>query len=153
MNISQGSSLHSYLVVVARVLLVLVFVISGYGFLTSISGTTGYFASLGVPLATAAVILVLIVKFVGSFAVATGIHAKSGAWALIGFVIIATLLAHTSEGEMMNALKNLSIIGGLLLVALYGAGPMSLEKHCPCPMCKAKHGGGSTVRSTGASTI
>ncbi|MDP2650167.1 MAG: DoxX family protein [bacterium] len=150
MNLPNENTMGGALVAVARVLLVLLFAVTGFGILTNMAGTAGFYASLGIPAAMAVVVLVLIVKFVGIFTVATGIHAREGAWALIAFVVFATLIAHTAPGEMVNALKNLSIVGGLLLVAIYGAGPMSLAKHCPCPACKAKHGGGSGAGSTGA---
>ena len=111
-----------------RVLLVLIFLISAYGILTNFSGTVGFYASVGIPFATAVAALVLIVKVVGSLMVATGIHARIGALALIAFVILATLIAHIGEGQLMNALKNIAIIGGLLLIVVHGAGPLTLSK-------------------------
>ncbi len=133
---TQHSTVAHYGPLVGRVLLVLLFLVSAYGILTNFSGTAGFYASVGIPLATAAAVLVLIIKIGGSLMVATGIHARLGAWALIVFIILATLVAHIGEGQLINALKNVSIIGGLLLVAVNGAGPLSLGHKCPCPMCK-----------------
>lgn len=131
------SKIEHYGPLVGRVLLVLLFLVSAIGILTNFSGTAGFYASLGIPVATAAVVLVLIIKILGSLMVATGMHAREGAWALIVFVIFATLIGHTGEGQLIAALKNISIIGGLLMVATYGAGPLSLRDKCPCPKCKA----------------
>ena len=124
---------------IGRVLLSLVFIISGIGILTNVAGTAAFYASVGIPAAAIVAILIIILKIGGGLLVATGIHAREGAWALIIFVILATLIAHTSAGEMLNALKNLAIIGGLLMVAAHGAGPLSLAHKCPCKKCKAKH--------------
>ncbi|QSH39544.1 DoxX family protein [Candidatus Kaiserbacteria bacterium] len=130
------SNIEHYAPLVGRVLLVLLFIVSAFGILTNFSGTAGFYASLGIPVAAAAVVVVLLIKILGSLMVATGIHARTGAWALIIFTIAATLMAHIGEGQMVSALKNLSIIGGLLLVTVYGAGPKSLAHLCPCPKCK-----------------
>lgn len=137
--------MHQYGPLVGRVLLALLFLISGLGILANLSGTAGYYAALGIPLAMLVVILVIVVKLAGSLMVITGIHAREGAWALIGFTLLTILIAHTGEGQMINALKNLSIIGGLLLVALHGAGPKSLHHKCPCPKCKVRKAGVSAA--------
>jgi len=131
------SNIQHYTPLVARTLLVLLFIISGFGFITNFAGTVGYFTAMGIPLPALMLVLVIIVKFAGSLSIISGIHAREGAWALIGFTILATLIGHTGEGQMINALKNVSIIGGLLLVAVHGAGPISLKHKCPCPKCKA----------------
>ena len=130
------SKIQHYGPVIGRVLLALLFIISGFGILTGISGTAGYYASIGIPLASLAAILVLVVKIGGGLMVALGAHAREGAWALIIFTGIATLIAHTGEGQMVAALKNLAIMGGLLMVAVYGPGPLSVQDKCPCPPCK-----------------
>lgn len=132
------SKIRHYGPLIGRVLLALLFIVSGFGILMNIGGTANFYTSIGIPMAMIAAIVVLVVKIGGGLMVATGLHAREGAWALIIFTLIATLVAHTGEGQLSAALKNLSVIGGLLMVAVYGAGPMSLEKKCPCPRCKKK---------------
>jgi len=121
---------------VARTLLVLVFVISGLGILADFGGTVGFYTAVGVPVATVAVVLALIAKLGGSAMVITGVHARTGALALIVFTLLATLIAHRGMPELINALKNLSIVGGLLMIVMHGPGPMNLAHKCPCPKCK-----------------
>ena len=45
---------------------------------------------------------------------------KIGSWLLIGFTVLATLIYHpiTDESQRYNMLKNLSIIGGLIMVSI-----------------------------------
>lgn len=129
------SKIHKYAPLIGRILLSLLFIVSGFGILMGISGTAGYYASVGIPMAGIVVLLVILIKIGGGLMVATGIHAKEGAWALILFTALATLVAHTGEGQMINALKNLAIIGGLLMIATHGAGAHSLGHKCPCPRC------------------
>lgn len=130
------SKIYSYGPLTARLLIAALFLISGFGMLMHFSGTVAYFVSLGIPVATLALIIVLAVKLGGGLMVATGIHAREGAWALIVFTLLTIVIAHIGEGQMVNALKNLAIVGGLLMIALGGPGPMSFAHKCPCPRCK-----------------
>jgi len=97
---------------------------------------------MGMPMATLVLVAVLIVKIGGGTALALGIHTREAAWALIFFTAAATAVAHLGEGQMVQALKNLAIIGGLLVfTSRHYSGGKSLMA-CPCPKCKkAKHGG------------
>ena len=71
----------------------------------------------------------------GGLSVILGYRARWGALALIVFTVPATLIFHNFwalEGmdqqiNMIMFMKNLSMIGGLSLVAAYGAGPVSLD--------------------------
>lgn len=132
------SNVQRYAPLVGRVLLAVLFIVSGLNILMGISGTASYYAAIGIPAAMLAAIIVLVVKIGGGLMVALGVHARAGAWALIVFTVLATLIGHTGEGQLVPALKNLSIVGGLLMVAVYGAGPLSLKDKCPCPGCKTE---------------
>lgn len=135
-----NSKIQHYGPFVARVLFALLFLISALGMLTNIGGTIGYFSSFGIPLAGLVLIIVLIAKIGGALMVATGIHAREGAWILIAFTVLTILIAHTTADQLIQALKNLAIIGGLLMIVVHGEGPISLAKKCPCPVCKASGG-------------
>jgi len=141
------SKIEHYGPLVGRSLLALLFILSGIGILTNIPATAGYYASLGIPLATLVAVLILIVKLASSTMLVTGIHAREGAWALVVFTVLATLVAHTGEGQMISALKNLAIVGGLLMVIVHGPGPVSWGEKCMCPLCKKKNGAVGAVGS------
>ena len=121
---------------VPRVLLSLVFVVGGFGFLTNFSGTAKY-VGMGLDpwglagIATLATVVAIILKLGGGLMLLLNWRTSSAAWMLIAFTILATLMYHmqwSGDGgqmQMTQFLKNLAIIGGLLAFA-----------KCPCPSCK-----------------
>lgn len=124
---AQRTMLQTKGVVLARVLVGLLFVVSGLSMLMSPAGTAGYFTSLGVPMAGVLVWVVIAVKVIGGAMVVIGKRVGIAAGALIIFTVFSILLGHRDIADPMQltqALKNLSIIGGLIYVMAYGAGSM-----------------------------
>jgi putative oxidoreductase len=135
---------------IGRVLMALLFIIAGWGKITGFAGAVGMVAAAGFPMPTVMTVLAIIFEFGGGVMLLLGFHARLAAWMLIVFTAIATLGYHMDWSNQMNmimALKNLAIIGGLLYVAKIGAGGCSLAKHntsvCMgsnmCPDCSACH--------------
>ncbi|MFB6346605.1 MAG: DoxX family protein [bacterium] len=125
MNNSNDSVLLS-----GRILLAAIFVMSGITKLTQFGGTVDQIASVGVPLATVAAVGAILVEVGGGLSVVFGYKARLGTWLLFLFLIPTTLLFHnpvTMEGQTIPFLKNLSIMGGLLVVAGAGAGRLALD--------------------------
>lgn len=120
----------------SRILLAAVFVVFGIRKLLAVSGTAGYFAKLGVPAADLLVWAVILVEIGGGVLLALGWRTRLVAWILAAFVVVATLLAHRYwefEGaqyvpQLTSFMKNLAILGGLLMVAACGPGRLSLDK-------------------------
>jgi hypothetical protein len=89
-------------------------------------------------------VLVIIVKIGGGLSLITGWHAREGALALVVFTALATVIGHSNIGDqmqMIQALKNIAIIGGLFQVIVYGPGPLSMG--CSGPCCKGTCEGGT----------
>jgi putative oxidoreductase len=95
-------------------------------------------AGLGVPVAGLLVPLSGVLALVGGISVALGYKTRWGAWALIGFLIPVTFWMHAywkvSDPvaiHIQSAMfaKNLSMLGAALLIAQFGAGPVSLDEH------------------------
>lgn len=128
-------TLKTPLVVVGRVLLALMFILAGFSKLGNIEGTAGYIASGGLPMGTVLAVVVGLLELVGGLAIAVGFQARWAALALGLFTIAASLLFHKfwavpAEQVMVQQLmfmKNLSVAGGLFIVAALGAGPASLD--------------------------
>lgn len=122
MNESQRMMLRTHGTMVGRMLMGLLFFFSGVGILLGgTAGTVGFYESLGVPMASLMVWVVVAVKIGAGGALMLGYRTCYAALALIAFTIIATLLVHM-DLEDINLFKNLAIIGGLMYVLAYGPG-------------------------------
>ncbi|MBP0438612.1 DoxX family protein [Tianweitania sediminis] len=120
----------STIVLIGRVLLSIIFILSGFGKLTALGGTAGYFASLGIPAPMVAAVVVGLVELVGGLAVLLGFRTREGAWALAIFCVASAVVAHSDWSDMMQMIafqKNLALAGGLLVLAAFGPGPISIE--------------------------
>ena len=122
--------MNSTILLIARILLAVIFVHAGFGKLTDISGTAGYFASYGLPGGVATAAFVGLLELLGGLAILVGFQTSIAAWALAIFSVASALVAHTAWGDMMQLVqfqKNLAIAGGLLALASYGAGALSVD--------------------------
>lgn len=111
-----------------RILLGLLFLISGFGKITGYAATVGYMASKGVP--GALLPLVIVTELLGALAIASGWKTRLVASLLAGYSVLAALLFHMNFANPVEAvmfLKNLSIAGGFLLLVVHGAGGYSLD--------------------------
>lgn len=121
---------------IARILLALVFLVSGVRSLGAVAGTAGYLARLGVPMPDIMAWVVIIVEILGAIMLIVGWKTRLAAWVLVAFVVVATLLAHRFwagdpaqyVNQLNHFLKNLAMIGGLLLVAVHGPGRLALDR-------------------------
>jgi len=112
-------------VLVGRLLLSALFIVSGIWHITHFPTTVAYFNRIGVPVAEAMGVITILVELGGGILLAVGWRRRWVAWFLAGFVVVATAMGHRFWeadpsrffGEMNNFLKNLAIIGGLLIFA------------------------------------
>ncbi|MBI3041637.1 MAG: DoxX family protein [Betaproteobacteria bacterium] len=117
-----------------RILLALIFVISGFNKLAGFEGTVGYIASKGLPLPQLAAAGAIAVELVGGILLVIGWQARWAATAIFLFLIPTTLIFHpfwaVTAGKQMETIqfmKNLCIMGGMLYVMAFGAGPLSVD--------------------------
>ena len=122
------------IVLLGRFLFVLIFVMSGPRHF--MSQTIAYVASQGVPLASITVPISGILALAGGLSVVVGYRAKIGAWLLVVFLAAVTPLMHKFWGvtdpmmyqmQFIMFMKNVSMLGGALLITQLGAGPWSLD--------------------------
>lgn len=105
---------------IARVLLCLVFLNAVLGKLMGFGAVAGVIAAKGLPLAPLLLVAAMALMAVGSALVISGWKARLGAILLLVFLVPTTLIFHSDVAdnlERIQLLKNLAIIGGLLLVA------------------------------------
>jgi len=124
------ASNSSTTILLGRILLAVIFLLSGFGKLTAISGTAAYFGALGLPVPTVTAVLVGLIELLGGIAVLVGFQTRIVAWVLAIFTVATGLVAHTGwadQMQMIQFLKNLAITGGFLLLASSGAGAYSID--------------------------
>ena len=135
---SQNGVLSKYGPLVARILMAILFLFSGIGKVTGFAGTVGYIDSVGIPMATVVAVLAIIVELAGALFLLIGWQGRLGAWLLFAYTGLAAVLFHTNfadQTQMVMFLKNLSIMGGLLMFALKGTGPLSVGCTCCGKYC------------------
>ncbi len=122
------------IVPIGRVLFSLIFITSAFSHFTS--GAIGAAAAHGVPLATVLVPAAGILALLGGVSVLLGYRARFGAFLLLVFLVPVTLVMHRFWGladpsvaqlQKVNFMKNLSMMGGALMLMYYGSGPASLD--------------------------
>jgi putative oxidoreductase len=125
----------SYLVLLGRVLFSAIFIMAGPSHFTA--NTIGYAASKGVPLASLAVPLSGLIAMAGGLSITFGYKAKYGGWLIVLFLLPVTVMIHDfwamtdpnmAQMNQIMFMKNLSMLGGALLIAHFGSGPLSLDK-------------------------
>ncbi|CDX27402.1 putative quinol oxidase subunit [Mesorhizobium sp. ORS 3324] len=124
------ASNSSTTILLGRILLAVIFLLSGFGKLTAISATAGYFGALGLPVPTVTAVVVGLIELLGGLAILVGFQTRVAAWVLAIFTIATGLVAHTGwadQMQMIQFLKNLAITGGFILLASSGAGAYSID--------------------------
>lgn len=113
---------------VGRVLIALIFVLSGVFKITGYAATAGWMDSMGVP--GALLPLAIILEIVGGIAIIIGWQTRWFALALAGFTVLSGVIFHADfadQNQMNNFLKNIAIAGGFLFLFANGAGAYSLD--------------------------
>lgn len=128
-------TIERYGPLVGRILIALIFVWSGFGKIVGFEGTVGYIASKGLPLPQLGAIAAILVELGGGLMLIFGFKARWAAAAMFVFTAMAALIFHDfwavppeqALNQMIHFMKNVSMMGGLLFVVVYGSGPLSLE--------------------------
>ena len=132
----MNTQLQNASLLAGRVLLAALFVVSGVGKIGSFAGTAGYMASAGLPFVDALLVLTIAVELGGGLLLVLGWKARWAALVLFLFLIPATLIFHAfwsapapqAAMQQIQFLKNLAIMGGMLLLGASGPGAWALER-------------------------
>jgi putative oxidoreductase len=90
-----------------------------------------------VPWANVLVPLSGILALLGGLSILFGVRARIGALLLVLFLVPVTLIMHRYWGlpdpalarlQQVQFMKNLSMLGGALLIMYFGAGPLSFDE-------------------------
>ncbi len=123
-------------IVIGRLLLSLIFILSGLMKIPGWDQTSEYMAAKGLPLVPVLLAGTIAIEILGGLSVLLGYRARVGALVLALWLIPVTLIFHNfwavadamqQRAEMANFLKNLALIGALLFLSARGAGEPSLD--------------------------
>jgi putative oxidoreductase len=112
-----------------RILLSIIFLLSGIGKITGYAETQAYMASQGVPGELLPVVIA--VELLGAIAIMVGWKTRVAAFFLAGFTLVSALIFHSNlqdQMQMIMFLKNAAIAGGFLLLVAYGPGMLSVDR-------------------------
>jgi putative oxidoreductase len=124
------TTLHNTGALTGRILLAALFIPAGISKIVGFEGTVGYIASVGLPLATVAAITAIVVELIAGLALLVGYRIKLAAVILAVFTLVATVLFHNfwampadqAYMQQLMFMKNIAVVGGLLMVAALGGG-------------------------------
>jgi putative oxidoreductase len=124
------STPNKYLPLIGRILIGAPFIMSGIGKLTSYAATTGYIASVGLPLAGLGWVIAVLMEAGGGTLLLLGYRMRLVAPLMALFTLATAIFFHhnfADQNQMIHFLKNIMLMGGLLNIAYFGAGPVSLD--------------------------
>ena len=111
-----------------RVLISLIFIVSGIGKIANYGGTQGYMVAMGVPGMLLPAVIAL--ELIGGIAIILGWKARVAAFLLAGFSLVSAVLFHADFSDQMQTImfmKNLALAGGFLFIVAHGAGAWSVD--------------------------
>jgi putative oxidoreductase len=133
-TLTQAPAIAAPVVLLGRLFFALIFLMAAPNHF--LHPTIAYAASQGVPLASIAVPLSGVIALAGGFSILLGYRAKIGAWLIALFLVAVTPMLHNfwtvadpmaRQMQMIMFMKNVSMLGGTLLISQFGAGPWSLD--------------------------
>ena len=133
------NGINDELLLAARLLLATLFLIFGWRKLRDFSGTVSQLVQLGVPMPVVAAAVATFMELPVAFAVAVGAFARPSALLMFLYTLGTALIGHRywtmaagpdQVDSMDSFYKNLSIMGGFLLLYVAGAGKYSIDALC-----------------------
>jgi putative oxidoreductase len=115
---------------VGRLLIAVMFILSGFGKIGAPEATQGYIASVGLPVPMLSYLLAIVVELGGGILLLIGFQTRIVSLVIAAFTFATALFFHNNfadQNQMIHFLKNIAIVGGLLQVAAFGAGSLSLD--------------------------
>jgi putative oxidoreductase len=125
---------NNVVVLIARILLSIIFILAGFQKFTDIAGTAGYIASANLPAATLLAWAAAAFETLGGIAILVGFQTKIASWLMAVFCVFTGLAFHYANAaadptgtQMIMFMKNLAMAGGFLLLSVQGAGALSVD--------------------------
>ena len=134
-KVKPMNRMQSPLTLIGRIMLAVLFLPAGLSKIGGFAGTAGYIASKGLPLPEVGAAIAIAVEVFGGLALILGLGTRWASLILAVFTVIAGVIFHNfwampAEQQMVQQImfmKNIAIAGGLLLLAAWGPGALSMD--------------------------
>ena len=131
----MSNSSNSAVPLVGRILMGIVFLVPSFFKMTAYSQMVGYATAKGLPMAGVSVGIAAALELIGGIAIVAGFQTRIVAWMLFFYLIPTSFYFHNfwaltgmeQQNNMIHFLKNLGIMGGLLILAANGPGAYSVD--------------------------
>lgn len=128
---------------ISRLMLVLIYAVFGWSKLTDYAGTVAYMTQVGAPMPGVAAIVSIAAECGGALAIAIGLLTRPVALLLALYTLGTGLIGHpfwaeagaARYGDAINFYKNISIMGGFLLLYVSGPGRYAVDARL-CRNCR-----------------
>ncbi|VXD22258.1 DoxX family protein [Planktothrix paucivesiculata] len=121
-----------FIPLIGRTFLATIFIHAAINKIFDFAPTQTMMTEKGLPFAGILLGGTIVFQILGGLSLVLGYKTRLGAWLLILFLIPTTVIFHNFwdvPAEKIDFLKNLSIMGGLLMITYFGAGPVSVDEH------------------------
>ena len=129
-KVSRSSSAQDRIALFGRVLLAAIFVMSGLGKVAAPAATLAYMKAAGLPFAPVGLAGAALIELGGGVALILGYRTRVAATILAVFALVSALIFHSAladQNQLIHFFKNVAMAGGLLQVAAFGGGRLSLD--------------------------
>jgi putative oxidoreductase len=132
----QMNSANDITTLAGRILISVMFLISGFFKVGGYAQIVAYATAVHLPAPGVAIALAAAVELACGLAILAGFKTRFAAWLLFLYLIPVTYFFHNfwavqgqeQQTQMVNFLKNAAIMGGLLVLAVHGAGAYSADR-------------------------
>ena len=127
---APGSAVN-YLPFVGRLMIAAIFLLSAFGKIAAPGATIGYIGFSGLPFPSLAYAGAIIIEAGGGLALLAGYKTRPAALVLAGFALLTAFAFHYALGDQnqfIHFFKNVAIAGGLLQIAAFGPGAVSVDR-------------------------
>lgn len=124
------SKQYDSLALAGRILIGVLFLMSGLSKLAAPVATQGYIASVGLPAPVVAFAVAAAVETLGGALLIAGVRTRLVAIGLAVFTLATAVIFHNNfadQNQMIHFMKNIAIVGGLLQVVAFGGGRFSVD--------------------------
>ena len=136
MTTTMTTTQRDSVALLGRVLLAAIFIISGWGKITGFSETVDSIADKGLPVPQLLAAISILIELGTGLAIVSGWKTRYAALAMVVFLVVITPIFHgfwnvPADQAMMqqiNFMKNLSILGGMLVLFAWGPGRFSFDE-------------------------